>query len=280
MAVLLVVVVLVIQLALGIALGMLDLVAERVLHVGPPGLGHQPLAIGCANIAATGGAIALGLLLNRLALCRAFPLGQLRGAQLVGMAVTVIGASVLISEVDNALRWLWPPPKWILSLLQQLLFEGGLLSRVFLLVIVAPITEELLFRGIILRGLLNRYCPRLAVALTAFLFAVLHLNPWQSVSALILGLVFGWFYVRTGSVLLCVLAHALANGLCLVFTLLPFDIPGMTGGPDYSRVAFQPWWLDLSGVGVLAAGLWLFHKAAPDSVEPAQPGPPPLPLAT
>ena len=151
------------------------------------------------------------------------------------------------------------------------LSRGGLFSRIFLLVIIAPLTEELLMRGIILRGLLSWHRPAVAVVLAAFLFAVLHLNPWQFCSALFLGTVFGWFYWRTGSVWICVLAHAWANGLFQIASSLPVEIPGMTGTPDLSRTEFQPWWLDLCGLALLLAGIWAFRRATlVPELEPAQ----------
>jgi hypothetical protein len=139
----------------------------------------------------------------------------------------------------------------------------SLVSRVFLLVVVAPLTEELLFRGLILRGLLSRHTPTVAVLVSSFLFAAIHLNPWQFMSALSLGIILGWFYLRTGSVLACIIGHAIANGLSIVVLGLPWDIPGMTGSPAGTAVVFQPWWLDLCGLLVLVVGLWIFRKATP-----------------
>jgi hypothetical protein len=233
-------------------------------------LERQPLVIGFISIVSSGAAIALGLYLNRLHFRRAFPIGPITALQLLGVAVCVLGAWVLLSEADNVLRLLLPPPQWLQQVFEDMFFaKDRLLARVFLLVIMAPATEELLFRGIILRGLLSRYRPFTAVLLTSFLFAALHMNPWQSLSALFIGVLFGWIYLRTGSVALCVLAHATANGLSIVFTLLPFDIPGLTGTPGDKTAVFQPWWLDAAGVAVLLAGFWIFRRATPPS--PAMP---------
>jgi membrane protease YdiL (CAAX protease family) len=278
MATLLVMLVLGIQIILGMALGITDVVCVQVLHLPSPQLERQPLAIGFINIVAFGAAIALGLHLNRLPFRRAFPIGRITALQLLGVAVCLLGAGVLLSEADNVLRALLPMPQWLQQVFEDLFVsEGRLLPRSFLLVIVAPVTEELLFRGIILRGLLSRHRPAAAVTLTALLFAALHMNPWQFPSALFLGVIFSWFYLRTGSLALCVLAHAIANGLALLFTLLPFDIPGMTGPPDYATVVFQPWWLDASGAGVLVAGFWIFRRATPPSSGTAEgPKPPAL----
>jgi len=264
MAALLVLLVLGIQMILGVAIGITDALCEQVLHLPSLQLERQPVAIGLISIVAFGAAIALGLYLNRLHFRRAFPIGPITALQLLGVAVCVLGAGVLLSEADNVLRIVLPPPQWLQQLFEDLFMsKDRLLSRVFLLVIMAPVTEELLFRGIILRGLLSRYRPFTAVLLTSLLFAALHMNPWQSLSALFLGLLFGWFYLRTGSVALCVLAHAFTNGMSILFTLLPFDIPGMTGTPDFTTAVFQPWWLDTAGAVVLLAGFWIFRRATP-----------------
>jgi membrane protease YdiL (CAAX protease family) len=266
MAALWVVLILFIQVVLAVPLGIIDVVYEQVLHRPSPQLERQPFVIGCINLVAFGVPIALGVYLNRLTLRRAFPIGQVTIRQVACVAGSVLGASVLLSEVDNVFRSILPPPQWLVKVFQDLFSaQNKLFSRVLLLVIIAPVTEELFFRGIVLRGLLSRHRPAVAVTLTAVLFAGLHLNPWQFLSALFLGILFGWLYLRTGSVPLCMLAHATANGLSIVSTLIRLEIPGLTGTPGFGQVVFQPWWLDLSGLVVLLAGVWGFLRSTPQS---------------
>ena len=108
---------------------------------------------------------------------------------LLPMAVFLLGASVVLSDFDNAVRWAWPMPPEFEELFRQLL-AGGFLS-LLLLVIEAPVIEELVFRGLILRGLIARRGVRQAIVLQAILFAALHLNPWQFVPAFFIGLFLG-----------------------------------------------------------------------------------------
>lgn len=268
MAALLAFLVLVLQTCLTTPLAVLDIVMKQVLHRTPLQLDRQPLALVAINIISFGAIIALGLRLNRLSFWRAFPVSGMTALQLAGIIITILGADVLLSEVDNLFRAVLPMPQVILSLMEDLfLDEEKLFSRILLLVIVAPLTEELLFRGIILRGLLNRHRPAVAVGLSALLFALTHCNPWQFLSALCLGLLLGWIYVRSGSLLLCVCGHALSNGFSILATLVPVEIPGMTGSHDFTTVAFQPWWFDLTGFGLLLIGLWIFRKATPQIQE-------------
>ena len=80
-------------------------------------------------------------------------------------------------------------------------------------VVAAPVLEELLFRGVILGGLLRNQRPWVAIGQSALLFGLIHFNPAQSVSAAGLGLLLGWLYYRTRSLGLCIALHALNNGI-------------------------------------------------------------------
>ena len=80
-------------------------------------------------------------------------------------------------------------------------------------IVIAPLLEELLFRGILLNGLLRAYAPWVAIAQSALLFGLIHFNPPQCLSAGLLGLLLGWLYYRTRSLGLCIALHVLNNGL-------------------------------------------------------------------
>ena len=85
-------------------------------------------------------------------------------------------------------------------------------ATIIMTVILAPILEEILFRGIIMKGMINNGTkPLLAIALSAFIFGVVHFNPWQFAGALLLGLVLGLVYYKTKSLLMSILLHAFNN---------------------------------------------------------------------
>lgn len=67
--------------------------------------------------------------------------------------------------------------------------------------LLAPLAEEIVFRGAVLRSLLTRQRPWVAITISAVLFAVAHLNPAQMPHAFAIGLLLGWLYWRTGSIL-------------------------------------------------------------------------------
>jgi uncharacterized protein len=262
MAVVLSLLVVGIQTWMSVPLTLLDEVLAQGFQLPRAGLAQNPLIAAFINLLAIGGPIALGLFLNRLQFSKAFPLARVSMSQAAAMALSILGADVLLSEADNLFRAILPAPQFLIEAYKQVFTsEGNLVERIFLLVIVAPVTEELLFRGIILRGLLSRHRPAVAVGLSSLLFALVHLNPWQFISAFWLGVVFGWFYLRTGSINICILGHAISNGLFVFFTTVPTDIPGLTTPPAAGHVQFQPLWLDATGALMLVAGVACFSLA-------------------
>ncbi|WP_435524399.1 lysostaphin resistance A-like protein [Chryseobacterium indoltheticum] len=81
-------------------------------------------------------------------------------------------------------------------------------------VIMAPIFEEIIFRGIIQKGMINNgEKPWKAILLASVLFGLIHGNPWQFVGATLLGTVLGLVYYKTKSLLLPMLLHGF-NNLC------------------------------------------------------------------
>lgn len=115
--------------------------------------------------------------------------------------------------------------KWLEDFYQEIMyaFEKMLHYKVagFITVcILAPVFEEILFRGILLRGLLqNGTSPIIAIILSSFLFGLAHLNPWQFLGAGFLGAIFGFVYYRTKSLWLVMFLHALNNMISFVMMI-------------------------------------------------------------
>lgn len=95
-------------------------------------------------------------------------------------------------------------------------FEGMSRTVWGLLAIVAgaPLVEEMLFRGGVM-NLLHRagYGPKAMIVWSALLFGLFHINPAQILFAFLLGLLLGWLYWRTGSLLPGILCHFINNAL-------------------------------------------------------------------
>ncbi|MFV0483501.1 MAG: lysostaphin resistance A-like protein [Bacteroidales bacterium] len=110
-----------------------------------------------------------------------------------------------------------PVPAWFEELFSKVLWsEFGFAGQAVRVAIFAPVVEELIFRGVIMRGLLRKYSPFFAIVFSALLFAAYHLNPWQFSVALYLGLFLGWLRYKTRNIWLPIAAHALNNFIVLV----------------------------------------------------------------
>lgn len=106
---------------------------------------------------------------------------------------------------------LYPPPDWLQELLEDMIDTSSIWAFMSL-VVAAPLFEELIFRGIILDGFLKQYSVWKSILWSAFFFGLFHLNPWQFITAMGLGVFIGWIYHRTRSLLPCIAIHAFANG--------------------------------------------------------------------
>jgi uncharacterized protein len=132
---------------------------------------------------------------------------------LPGALVACLGAVLAVNGIDRLLETLLPMPAPLSSFFASLKDPGDLAGSVLLLCVAAPITEEVLFRGVILTGFLDNYKPLEALLLSSWLFAFIHLNPWQFPTAFLLGMLLGLLYMRSGSIIPSIVCHALFNCL-------------------------------------------------------------------
>lgn len=109
---------------------------------------------------------------------------------------------------------------WLPDLLEQQfnILQSGWLG-ILAITLLGPILEELLFRGGVMQALLKRYSPGKSIFFSALIFGLFHLNPAQVVGAFLIGLLLGWIYYRTRSLIPCILMHILINSSSVFLTL-------------------------------------------------------------
>ena len=148
--------------------------------------------------------------------------------------------------------------------------------------ILAPISEELIFRGALLSGLSRITKPYKAVLLTALAFMLFHMSPMQTVYQFILGVILGFSVIFTGKLLVAIVIHAASNIIAFVLVMVEAHSPAIS----YYNTAFGYGYTNIinflfGGVGVLvsigiiivgAAAifgiLFLFKKYIPQLPEP------------
>jgi membrane protease YdiL (CAAX protease family) len=91
--------------------------------------------------------------------------------------------------------------------------SGQLAVLGFVTILLAPLAEEVLFRGILYPWIKQIGFPRLALWGTSLLFAVVHMNLVTLLPLLLLALLLAQLYERTDNLLAPISAHALFNAL-------------------------------------------------------------------
>lgn len=129
----------------------------------------------------------------------------------------VVSFAVLMEPLVNAI----PMPTEIKNLFNQFLTND--IYTFLTVAIAAPLLEEIIFRGIILNGFLKRYSPTKAIIMSAVMFGIFHLNPWQFIPAFLLGLVIGWLYWKTNSIIPGIVIHFINNSLTFLMMVLTGD---------------------------------------------------------
>ncbi|HJN75205.1 MAG TPA: CPBP family intramembrane glutamic endopeptidase [Myxococcota bacterium] len=137
-----------------------------------------------------------------------------------------------------------------LDLLDDALLGSGPLGMVLTglgAIVLAPIAEEVLFRGYVFRGVSNSWGTVAAVAVSTLLFAVFHADPLHALGVVVIGVWLGWLRHVTGSIKTCIAAHLLNNAFWVVESFA------------FETVPDSPWWIALIaaggtiGVGVLVS---------------------------
>lgn len=104
-------------------------------------------------------------------------------------------------------------------------FELIMTSRFGYVIIglMAPLVEEIVFRGAILRALLRwKSNPWIGIMISAVMFSAIHMNPAQMPHAFLIGILLGWMYYRTDSILPGVIYHWVNNSAAyLMFAFYP-----------------------------------------------------------
>lgn len=101
--------------------------------------------------------------------------------------------------------------------------SGGGVIGIVAVVLVAPVVEEFIFRGLIMTRLAQAMPGWLAAALSAAIFGLCHGHPVWFAYTFVLGVLFGLMDLRLGSIWPSILAHMVFNGVGQILDLLPED---------------------------------------------------------
>ena len=130
-----------------------------------------------------------------------------------------IGVVLLLIVGTIALQWGFtspigtsiPMPEMFKEMFREMAEQMNNGYGLLAVAVMAPFFEEFIFRGVMLDGLLKRKSTWAAILISAALFGLVHLNPWQFVAAMVIGTFAGWVYARTRSLIYCMIIHFTNN---------------------------------------------------------------------
>lgn len=150
------------------------------------------------------------------------------------LSINTIPPIVLMGMSFNVLTGLFLsllPEEWMgaYESSSSILFESGFAIMVLATAVVAPIVEEIIFRGLAYTCMKKGMPSVVAMILASALFGVAHGQPVWMLYTFVFGMVLVWVFERTKSLYACILLHFGYN-VCAVFqSLLPAEAPEMLG---------------------------------------------------
>ncbi|MFM7851424.1 MAG: lysostaphin resistance A-like protein, partial [Flammeovirgaceae bacterium] len=183
-----------------------------------------------------------------------FPAARVDGRVMVLACLAVLGFHLLADPVIS----LVPLPESLKDMVSGLYRNP--IPNLILVVILAPLLEEFLFRGIVLDGFLKNYQPSHAIVSSALLFAVIHGNLAQGLGAFFIGLVIGWIYWKTQSIIPGLVIHFVNNAFA--FSVF-FFVDEKDILKNMSAYFTEPWmyWAVVSAGGAISVGcLWILNE--------------------
>ena len=137
-----------------------------------------------------------------------------------------IGLIILSDEFDRLIQVFIPSPNYIIDL-NSLLQPESVLGYILLIIavaIIAPIGEELLFRGFLQQFLEQSWKDiTRAILITSLFFSIIHMNPYWFIQIYILGVMLGFLSWKTNSIFPPLILHALNNGTALLFSFIDLE---------------------------------------------------------
>jgi sodium transport system permease protein len=174
----------------------------------------------------------------------------------VGAVLIGCSAWAVVSIVSD---WLLPVPKEMLEQLRRSLIpldgSRGVLATLLLVAVSPAVCEEALFRGPVLRGLRGRLGGPAAVAVTALLFGLFHLDVYRLIPSTLLGLLLGVIALRSGSIVPSMIAHFCNNAMLILLVHLRLDDRMESlGHAALAAIAVASVVLTAAGVGQVRSG--------------------------
>ncbi len=138
-----------------------------------------------------------------------------------GMISAVVGLILTVLINISGLMELFPAYS---EKYASVMHRYDILVAVLLFIVAAPVLEELFFRLFLFNIISKKTGAPVAALISSVLFGIYHMNVIQFIYALLMGLLFCFFYHRDHRFSVPVTMHMFANAAAYALSMLPFDI--------------------------------------------------------
>ena len=177
--------------------------------------------------------------------------------------IMAVSSAILIAQLTQLINIIYPFPQEYLERVGKLLNIPNLsIWKTLALIAILPgICEELMFRGFLMR-FFEAQGKWIGIIVTAVMFAIFHLDPFKFIPVLLLGLMLGWLLIKSNSIYVTMLFHAVNNAFALLlvhYSDVAFIKSALMKGENI-RYAWAP-----SAIIVLILCLRIFNKINKDT---------------
>ncbi|MDO4191092.1 MAG: CPBP family intramembrane metalloprotease [Bacteroidales bacterium] len=145
-----------------------------------------------------------------------------------------------LSAIENALREMEERAAEMFDAMMTTSSIGGLIINLLVIALGAAVSEECIFRGVLLHLFRNKWGVHVSVWLSAIIFSLIHFQIYGFIPRMLVGALFGYFAVWSGSLLLPIVAH-FTNNACVV--LASYFLGEQADTIFYEPFVGEHWWL-------------------------------------
>ena len=144
------------------------------------------------------------------------------------VGIALVSLVVLLPLLDGMAYGMGQPiiPSFVIDLYRSAQSSGSMPLLWFAIVVAAPVAEEIIFRGFIFRGWVQpSQRPMLGILMVSVLFAIIHIqyNWFGILQVFLIGLLLTWTRWRSGSTLLTMVMHVIANFYAMMQVVIFID---------------------------------------------------------
>ena len=153
--------------------------------------------------------------------------------------------------------------EWLTKQFMSVTTVSGLLVNLLLMAVLPALSEEITFRGVLQRLLSPKHSTlnsQLSIWLTAIIFSAIHMQFYGFVPRMLMGALFGYMMVWTGSLWVPMLMHFVNNGMAVLLYFM-----ASRAGWDMDKVdaigAGNTLWLGIVSIVLTVVGIYMFRRS-------------------